>query len=153
MQITGLSQFKSPELNPDSDWCVFSHSESERQMNYLTYAIKRDFLSTPRAFAVIRFTGSQQYPVNFQQFDSQEYFEILGADNEIEKSQIDKLKSAISISGFYLMQNQFEEDLIIVLLGKVLLEITYQGFSQVNTLYNYADSCSAFAAFLSETVG
>jgi len=148
MFITPQQQYPQPELQSfaqkesTADWATFSHQYNEQQLNYLAYSVKRDFLSTPRTYAVLEFQGSEDFPVIFQQYESQRYF----MQSEIESDEFnwDELEC-----GFYLLsQDQANAQLMILLLDRMLVEIEFSQCRLVDTLYHHADSKTALTEYI-----
>lgn len=139
MKISFLSQLPKLELSPMSDWCVYSHRNNEQQLNYLCYAVERDYLSTPRTFAILSFQGNKNCAAHYSEFERQNYFEQSGIDN-----------SGIAM-GFYQWNkssNTSELSVILLVLEDEVVEIECESYSVVETLYHWSNSQSALSEFV-----
>lgn len=130
MLITRLQQYPIPETEPTADWTIYSHFQTERQMNYLIYAVKRDFLSTPATHAVITFSECQDNLINFQQFSSEDYFDWL----ELDDIPVE--------NGIYQVDTE-TDNLLILLMNEQLIEISSTSKQQsglIKITYHQANS-------------
>ena len=75
MQLVPLENLPNVETEPSTDWALVSHQIDESQLNYLAYAVKRDFLSTPRTYAILSLKQTQQNQVKINEFLLQEFFD------------------------------------------------------------------------------
>ncbi|TQV88372.1 hypothetical protein [Aliikangiella coralliicola] len=138
MQPIKINTIPSPQIDPAADWAVFSHTETERQVNHIVYAAQRDFLSTPRTFVVLKLDESEDTSVNLYRFDKEDYL----AQTDFDDRNLS--------SGFYRLENTDSDKLLLMVLQQEVIEIECAFFKVVNTIYHCPDAKSALLEVLKE---
>ena len=138
MLIKTFNHFPKPETAPSADWSALYDHNNEHKLNYFAYAVKRDFLSTPRTYAILELEGSKQEQTNIQVFARNDYF----TNNKIQAHKPQ--------SGFYLLFTEKNElpSKLLLLLEDQLIEINYAHYQLVDTLYYCLDSNTALTEFI-----
>lgn len=134
MLLTPKPHFPPVETEPSADWHALLQDQNEHQLNFFAYAVKRDFLSTPRTYAILRLNGNKQLPVKIKKHETETY---LGSNNlSLQKQDC----------GFY--QTDSKPGLFILLLGEQLLEIKCHDCALVDTIYYSLDASTALSEFV-----
>lgn len=137
-QFISIESLRSLETEPDCDTAYLVTQTDSVQSLFLAYSVKRDFLSVPMTYSVIRFDCEDVLETHQMGID--EYLD--GFEEEV----------TIPAPGFYKfeanddgMEPEDTLDLdILVLVSRVsVLEITFQTMEVMSDLYHCADAKSA----------
>jgi len=100
----------------------------------MAYSVKRDFLSTPRTYAILSLTGALENKDCIKEFVTKKYFVQKNIAQQAPKG------------GFYQLSSL--KEVLLLILGDRLLEIKCSDFDHVDTLYYYLDSHTAVMEYI-----
>jgi hypothetical protein len=136
MQLVPIKSLPNIETEPSTDWALVSHQKNELKLNYLAFAVKRDFLSTPRTYAILSLKETPEKQLKTNEFLLADY---------LDNNAITQAKLSFT-SGFY-SSDVNEHDLFLIL-DDQLLEFECCAFEHVDTLYYCLDSTKALAEYM-----
>jgi hypothetical protein len=134
MLLVPIKNLPIIEAEPLTDWAIVSHQINESPLNYLAYAVKRDFLSTPRTYAILAIKQQQGGPVKIKEFLLEEYLN----NKQIARQELD--------NGFYRIDMQ--QDVLLLIINNKLFEMEASDFSHLDTLYYCLDANTALNEYL-----
>jgi len=138
MTLQSLSEFPEPEIEPRCDWAILSRFTEAGQALYLSYAVKRDFLSVPRNFVVVTFIAHGEQPLEIHQMDRAEYFH----ESQLQHKQTEP--------GLYQLSGE-EEDLLLFIGDHFVLEIACDELRMEKTQYHQQDATQALLEWFSHS--
>ena len=78
MQLVPIKSLPNIETEPSTDWALVSHQKNELKLNYLAFAVKRDFLSTPRTYAILSLKETPEKQLKTNEFLLADYLDNKG---------------------------------------------------------------------------
>lgn len=132
-----------------TDFCVLVSNSAAASQAYLTYECHRDFLSTPRAFAIVTFDCPYPHAID------------LDVEGEYPCFTYDNASGLCDQQGFFIIDNSEANDatntslssnednsLFVMLMAQQALEINCQNYRLLDTLYHCVNAQSAFFEFI-----
>ncbi len=138
MLFQPLAKLPAPETEPASDWSLISQQGANKSSVLLVYAVKRDFLSVPKTYAVVEFCGDVQFAPELHQLDAAGYLEEL------------ELTDATPAAGVYQLDAGDDYPLALFLTQESALEIAYVRLHSHKEIYHCDSALSALKQHLSQ---
>jgi hypothetical protein len=142
LKLTNDPTMPVPETEPRIDW-HYQVLDKAMSVGYLAYAVQRDFLSTPRTFAIVEIDLQVDQKAWLQKtLEAHDQFNYLKAINDLAFEDFDA-------TGFYQFNNSIYEGVNSVLMfGEVLLPIACHKYQLKAHIYHCLDASEALAEFL-----
>ena len=124
MILKSFSELPALEIEPHSDCAFISHNRDGKSVLSVAYATKRDFLSVPRTYTLVEFSGSDKGPLEFHCLDREDYLEQMELANSWFKP------------GIYELDKGKDYTIILLLTHERALEIIFANCAQQDDTYH-----------------
>ncbi|MET1255296.1 hypothetical protein [Aliikangiella maris] len=136
MQLETFDQLPMFDTEFINDWILMMDSNVDGQKLILLYSVKRDFLSVPKTYQVVTFQGSDLCPLEYHHLERDDYL------SELDEVSLD------SEPGWYLLDDNEEGKILLMLTPYNAIEIACAGFQLEMRAYHSANEREALIEYL-----